>query len=281
MIQWFPGHMAKARREVIEKLKYVDIVYEVLDARIPLSSRNPMLEHIIDQKPHLIFLNKVDLADPLKTKAWADYFEEQGQSVVLLNAKDHKGFQEIIPKSKSLLSHKFKKYTRIGLTPPPIKGMCIGIPNVGKSTILNRLVRKNIAKTGNKPGVTKGQQWLRSSKELELLDTPGILWPKFEDEMVGKKLALLGSIKDDILPIEEVALFGLSYLKEYYPKLLQNYYELTDEQLTFTSSDLYIYLTEKKGFSEDFERMGILLLSDIRQGKLGRMTFDDIDHLSS
>ncbi len=281
MIQWFPGHMAKARREVIEKLKYVDIVYEVLDARIPLSSRNPMLEHIIDQKPHLIFLNKVDLADPLKTKAWADYFEEQGQSVVLLNAKDHKGFQEIIPKSKSLLSHKFKKYTRIGLTPPPIKGMCIGIPNVGKSTILNRLVRKNIAKTGNKPGVTKGQQWLRSSKELELLDTPGILWPKFEDEMVGKKLALLGSIKDDILPIEEVALFGLSYLKEYYPQLLQNYYELTDEQLTFTSSDLYIYLTEKKGFSEDFERMGILLLSDIRQGKLGRMTFDDIDHLSS
>lgn len=281
MIQWFPGHMAKARREVIEKLKYVDIVYEVLDARIPLSSRNPMLEHIIDQKPHLIFLNKVDLADPLKTKAWADYFEEQGQSVVLLNAKDHKGFQEIIPKSKSLLSHKFKKYTRIGLTPPPIKGMCIGIPNVGKSTILNRLVRKNIAKTGNKPGVTKGQQWLRSSKELELLDTPGILWPKFEDELVGKKLALLGSIKDDILPIEEVALFGLSYLKEYYPQLLQNYYELTDEQLTFTSSDLYIYLTEKKGFSEDFERMGILLLSDIRQGKLGRMTFDDIDHLSS
>lgn len=281
MIQWFPGHMAKARREVIEKLKYVDIVYEVLDARIPLSSRNPMLEHIIDQKPHLIFLNKVDLADPLKTKAWADYFEEQGQSVVLLNAKDHKGFQEIIPKSKSLLSHKFKKYTRIGLTPPPIKGMCIGIPNVGKSTILNRLVRKNIAKTGNKPGVTKGQQWLRSSKELELLDTPGILWPKFEDEMVGKKLALLGSIKDDVLPIEEVALFGLSYLKTYYPQLLQNYYELTDEQLAFTSSDLYIYLTEKKGFSEDFERMGILLLSDIRQGKLGRMTFDDIDHLSS
>lgn len=281
MIQWFPGHMAKARREVIEKLKYVDIVYEVLDARIPLSSRNPMLEHIIDQKPHLIFLNKVDLADPLKTKAWADYFEEQGQSVVLLNAKDHKGFQEIIPKSKSLLSHKFKKYTRIGLTPPPIKGMCIGIPNVGKSTILNRLVRKNIAKTGNKPGVTKGQQWLRSSKELELLDTPGILWPKFEDEMVGKKLALLGSIKDDVLPIEEVALFGLSYLKAYYPQLLQNYYELTDEQLAFTSSDLYIYLTETKGFSEDFERMGILLLSDIRQGKLGRMTFDDIDHLSS
>ena len=188
-IQWFPGHMAKARREVSEKIKYVDIVFELVDARLPLSSRNPMMDQIVQQKPRLVLLNKGDLADNDQNKKWQHYFQKKGYQTLVINAQQNKGINKIVPAAKEALKEKLAREQAKGLKPRAIRAMCIGIPNVGKSTLMNRLVGKKIAQTGNKPGVTKGQQWLRSGSQLELLDTPGILWPKFEDEESGKKLA--------------------------------------------------------------------------------------------
>lgn len=210
-IQWFPGHMAKARREVMEKLKYVDIVFELIDARLPLSSRNPMMDQIIQQKPRLVLLNKGDLADPEQTRLWQKYFQQKGYHTLVINAQANKGVNRILPEAKAALEEKLTRERAKGLKPRAIRAMCIGIPNVGKSTLMNRLVGKKIAQTGNKPGVTKGQQWLRHDKDLELLDTPGILWPKFEDPEIGKKLALTGAIKDQLLHMDDLAIYGLDF----------------------------------------------------------------------
>lgn len=273
-IQWFPGHMAKARREVAEKLKLVDIVLEIVDARLPMSSRNPMLDQLIQQKPRLVLLNKADLADPIQTDNWQKYFENKGYACLKINANQGKGIKAISTKSKEMLAEKIERQKARGMRPRPIRAMCIGIPNVGKSTLLNRLANKNMAKTGNMPGVTKGQQWLKSSKDFELLDTPGILWPKFEDEQIGKKLALTGAIKDTLLNMDDLALFGLDFFKEHYPSQLQDRYQLSDEEILLSAVDILLLITKKRGFKDDYERGSQMIVQEIRDGRLGRYTLD-------
>ena len=226
-IQWFPGHMAKARREVTEQLKLVDIVFELIDARLPLSSRNPMIDEVIQQKPRLLILNKMDLADEKETERWIRHFESKGMRAVAINSFEGKGLQTVTKAAKEILAPKIERLKKRGIRPGAIRAMIVGIPNVGKSTLINRLARKNIAKTGNKPGVTKAQQWIKFEKELELLDTPGILWPKFEDQAVGYKLALTGAIKDTVVNMENLAVYGLRFLEEHYPDRLEKRYGIT------------------------------------------------------
>ncbi|MGO3733405.1 MAG: ribosome biogenesis GTPase YlqF [Vagococcus sp.] len=278
-IQWFPGHMAKARREVSEKLKLVDIVLEIVDARLPISSRNPMLDSLIQQKPRIVLLNKSDLADPIEVTKWQDYFESQGLFCLKINASQGKGINKIVPKAKEILAEKIERQAARGMKPRPIRAMCIGIPNVGKSTLLNRLAKKNMAKTGNMPGVTKGQQWLKTGKDLELLDTPGILWPKFEDELIGKKLALTGAIKDTLLHMDDLALFGLDFFKEHYPKQLQERYKLSDAELQLSNVDILMAITQKRGFFDDYEKGSKMIVNEIRDGRLGRYTLDRVEDL--
>lgn len=278
-IQWFPGHMAKARREVSEKLKFVDIVFELVDARLPLSSRNPMLDQLLQQKPRVVLLNKADLADSSQTKSWEQYFRKQGHFALAINAQENRGVKEITAVAKEALKEKRERDQARGLKPRPIRAMVIGIPNVGKSTLLNRLAGKKIAQTGNKPGVTKGQQWIRYGKELELLDTPGILWPKFEDPEIGKKLALTGAIKDQLLHLDDIAIYGLDFFARYQSSQLKERYHLSDEELEFLSPELLMTITEKLGFREDYTRASERIIHDIRQGKLGRYTLDRFEEL--
>ncbi|OJG72243.1 ribosome biogenesis GTP-binding protein YlqF [Enterococcus phoeniculicola] len=266
--------MAKARREVSEKLKFVDIVFELVDARLPLSSRNPMMDQIIQQKPRLVLLNKADLADPHQTKLWQGYFQEKGFVTLAINAQDNKGVKNIVPSAKIALKEKIERDRARGLKPRAIRAMVIGIPNVGKSTLMNRLVGKKIAQTGNKPGVTKGQQWLRSGTELELLDTPGILWPKFEDPEIGKRLALTGAIKDQLIHLDDMALYGLDFFARYYPGRLSERYQLTQEQEKELAPELLMTISQKRGFREDYDRASEMIVFEIRSGKLGSYTLD-------
>lgn len=276
VIQWYPGHMEKAKRQVKEKIKLVDVVFELVDARLPVSSRNPILDEIIQHKPRILILNKSDLADPRLTKEWVEYFEAQGIPAIPIVAQEGKGIKEITDRAKQLMQPKFERNAKKGMKPRPIRAMSIGIPNVGKSTLINRLVKKNIAKTGNTPGVTKRQQWLKFGKEIELLDTPGILWHKFEDPKVGEKLALTGAIKDTIFQIEDIVLYALGFLKEHHPTELANRYHLTKEDLTLSEADLLMLISEKRGFREDYGRAAEMLLNEIRNGKVSRFTLDEV-----
>ena len=227
-IQWFPGHMSKARRQVQENIKFVDFVTILVDARLPLSSQNPMLTKIVGDKPKLLILNKADLADPVRIKEWQSYFESQGIPTLSINSKEQSAVKKVTDAAKKLMADKLARQKERGIRIETLRTMIIGIPNAGKSTLMNRLAGKKIAVVGNKPGVTKGQQWLKSNKDLEILDTPGILWPKFEDEIVALKLALTGAIKDNLLPMDEVTIFGLNYFKEHYPEELTARFKLLD-----------------------------------------------------
>ncbi|MBF0781038.1 MULTISPECIES: ribosome biogenesis GTPase YlqF [unclassified Granulicatella] len=273
-IQWFPGHMAKARREAVEKLKLVDIIVELVDARLPYSSRNPIIDDIVGQKPRVMVLNKTDLADIKQTNEWTTYFKHRHLQVVPISAKDGKGIKDIQDTLKELMSEKMAKLKARGLKNRPIRLMILGIPNVGKSTLINRFIKKNKAETGNKPGVTKGQQWLKLGDEFELLDTPGILWPKFEDQDIGKKLALTGAIKDTILHQEDIALYAIDFFARYYPERLKKMYGLQDEHLNLSNSDLLIKITERLGLKEEYDKASDKLIHDVRQGKLGKYTLD-------
>lgn len=276
IIQWYPGHMEKAKRQVKEKLKLVDVVFELVDARLPESSRNPVLDDIIQHKPRILILNKSDLADPRLTKQWVDYYEKKGIPAIPIVAQEGKGMKEITDKAKELMQPKFERNAKKGMKPRPIRAMSIGIPNVGKSTLINRMVKKNIAKTGNKPGVTKAQQWLKFGKEIELLDTPGILWPKFEDPKVGEKLALTGAIKDTIFHVDDIALYGLDFLKQHHPQELAERYHLTEEDLTLSNPEIIMVISEKRGFRDDYDRAAEMLLNEIRNGKVSRFTLDEV-----
>ncbi|ARD49277.1 ribosome biogenesis GTPase YlqF [Sporosarcina sp. P37] len=276
-IQWFPGHMAKARREVSEKLKLVDIVFELIDARLPLSSRNPMIDELIHQKPRLLILNKMDLADEVQTKRWIAYFEEQGFRTVAINSFEGKGLQTVMKAAKEILQPKFDRMKQRGIRPGAIRAMIVGIPNVGKSTLINRLAKKNIAKTGNKPGVTKAQQWIKYGKELELLDTPGVLWPKFEDPEAGYKLALTGAIKDSILNMEELAVYGLRFLEAHYPERLEQRYEMSEVGENIQA--LFDKIGERRkvygaGGEIDYDKVAEMVVQDIRDQQAGKLTFD-------
>ena len=276
-IQWFPGHMSKARRQVQENLKFVDFVTVLVDARLPLSSQNPMLTKIVGYKPKLMILNKVDLADPVATKEWQDYFESQGIKTLAINSKEQSTVKKVTDAAKSLMADKIARQKERGIQIETLRTMIIGIPNAGKSTLMNRLAGKKIAVVGNKPGVTKGQQWLKTNKDLEILDTPGILWPKFEDEEAALKLALTGAIKDQLLPMDEVTIFGLNYFKEHYPAVLQERFKQMD--LEQEAPEIIMEMTQKLGFREDYDRFYQLFVKDVRDGKLGRYTLDRVGEI--
>lgn len=275
IIQWYPGHMAKAIRQVKENLKLVDVTLELVDARLPESSRNPQIEDVVKDKATIRVLMKADLADPKMNTQWVNYYENHGQPAIAISS-NHGSLKVIEKKLKKTMADKIAKKKAKGIMNPQIKVMCLGIPNVGKSTLLNHLVNKNIAQTGNKPGVTKSQQWLKAGKELQLLDTPGILWPKFEDPLVGKKLALTGAIKDTLYAKDDVALYALEYFVENHPQVLKDKYHLTDNDLNDTTVNLLLNLTKKMGFKEDYDRASERLIFEIRKGKLGRYTLDKV-----
>ncbi len=276
-IQWFPGHMSKARRQVQESIKFVDFVTVLVDARLPLSSQNPMLTKIVGEKPKLLVLNKADLADPVRLKEWQTYFEGQGIPTLALNSKEQSAVKKVTDAAKKLMADKLARQKERGIRIETLRTMIIGIPNAGKSTLMNRLAGKKIAVVGNKPGVTKGQQWLKSNKDLEILDTPGILWPKFEDETVALKLALTGAIKDNLLPMDEVTIFGLNYFKEHYPDELTARFKQLD--LCQEAPDMIMDMTQKLGFRDDYDRFYSLFVKDVRDGKLGRYCLDTVGEL--
>ena len=276
-IQWFPGHMSKARRQVQESIKFVDFVTVLVDARLPLSSQNPMLTKIVGEKPKLLVLNKADLADSVRLKEWQTYFEGQGIPTLALNSKEQSAVKKVTDAAKKLMADKLARQKERGIRIETLRTMIIGIPNAGKSTLMNRLAGKKIAVVGNKPGVTKGQQWLKSNKDLEILDTPGILWPKFEDEMVALKLALTGAIKDNLLPMDEVTIFGLNYFKEHYPDELTARFKQLD--LSQEAPDMIMDMTQKLGFRDDYDHFYSLFVKDVRDGKLGRYCLDIVGEL--
>ncbi|MED4401550.1 ribosome biogenesis GTPase YlqF [Metabacillus fastidiosus] len=277
-IQWFPGHMAKARRQVTEKLKYIDIVFELVDARLPMSSRNPMIDEIVSMKPRIVLLNKADMADEKVTNEWIAYFKQKDIPALAIDSQTGTGLKQIITLSKVILREKFDRLAAKGVKPRAIRALIIGIPNVGKSTLINRLANKNIAKTGNRPGVTTAQQWVKVGKELELLDTPGILWPKFEDQLVGLKLATTGAIKDTILNLQEITVYALKFLKENYPERLKERYgieQFDDEDIV----PLFDEIGKKRGCLMsggyiDYDKTSELVLRELRSEKLGRLTFE-------
>lgn len=276
-IQWFPGHMAKARRQVSENLKLVDIIFELVDARLPLSSRNPMIDEVIHQKTRLLILNKQDMADENETRKWVQYFADNGSKAVAINSLEGKGLQSVTKAAQELLQEKWDRMRAKGMKPRAIRAMIVGIPNVGKSTLINRLAKKNIAKTGNTPGVTKAQQWIKVGKDLELLDTPGILWPKFEDQEVGYKLALTGAIKDTITNMEDLAVYGLRFLEKHYPQRLQERYQMThvSEELVETFDHIgRLRNVYGPGGEIDYDQVSQLIVRDIRGQQLGQLTFD-------
>ncbi|AZB42921.1 ribosome biogenesis GTPase YlqF [Bacillus sp. FJAT-42376] len=276
-IQWFPGHMAKARRQVTEKLKLIDIVYELVDARLPLSSRNPMIDEIVSAKPRIILLNKADMADPRVTKEWLHYFKEKGMHALPLDAQSGKGLKDILPLSKLVLKEKLDRLEAKGVRPRAIRALIIGIPNVGKSTLINRLAKKNMAKTGDRPGVTTAQQWVKVGKEIELLDTPGILWPKFEDQLVGYKLAVTGAIKDTILNLQDITVYALQFLSANYPERLKERFGL--EEIPEEIVMLFDEIATRRGCVMsggivDYDKTSELVLREIRSEKLGALSFE-------
>ncbi|KGX83689.1 ribosome biogenesis GTPase YlqF [Pontibacillus marinus] len=276
-IQWFPGHMAKAKREVQEKLKLVDFVIELVDARSPYSSQNPMLHQVLNQKQKMVLMMKKDLADQSRTDAWIHWYESQGIRAIAINAQNQKDIQKVIQTAKELGQEKVQKQINKGLRPRAARAMIIGIPNVGKSTLINRVAKKKIAKTGDKPGVTTAQQWIKVKKDFELLDTPGILWPKFEDQNVGYRLAALGTIKDNILPIPDVAAYFIRFAQEHYPEVLEERYDLTPD--IEDMEEVFDRIGKKRGCLEsggriNYDKVAEVIIRDLRGGKLGQLTLE-------
>ena len=275
-VQWYPGHMTKAKRQMQEDLKLIDLIIELVDARIPLSSRNPDIDELGKNKARLILLNKSDLADERYNEQWSAYFQKKGFYVVKVNAKSGAGLKYIQGVIQEACKAKIERDRRRGIKNRPIRAMVVGIPNVGKSTFINSYAGKACAKTGNKPGVTKGKQWIRLNKTLELLDTPGILWPKFEDQEVGKRLAFIGSIKDEILNLEELSLELLDYIRTNYPGLLNTRYGIEEEG---TPVSLLEAVADKRkclirGQEIDYAKAAGIVMEEFRNGKIGRITLE-------
>ena len=274
--QWYPGHMTKAKRMMQENIKLIDLVIELVDARVPISSRNPDIDELGKNKARLILLNKSDLAEDKWNDAWSEYFREKGFSVVKVNSKKGGGIKSINGVIQEACKEKIERDRKRGILNRPVRAMVVGIPNVGKSTFINALAGKACAKTGNKPGVTKGKQWIRLNKGVELLDTPGILWPKFEDQQVGIRLACVGSIKDDILNMEELALWLIDYLRENYKGILAERYQITEEG---TSVEVLEAIARARGCLKkqeelDYAKASLILFDDFRSGKMGRITLE-------
>ena len=275
-IQWYPGHMTKAKRQMQEDLKLIDLIIELVDARVPLSSRNPDIDQLGQNKSRLILLNKADLADERQNEAWKEYFQSKGFYVVKVDSRSGSGMKMIQNVIQEACKEKIERDRRRGIKNRPIRAMVAGIPNVGKSTFINTFAGKACAKTGNKPGVTKGKQWIRLNKNVELLDTPGILWPKFEDQLVGIRLACVGSIKDDILNIEELALWLLEKLKKDYPGALEKRYVISEEGTPLETLEAIARARGclKRGEELDYVKTSGLIFDDFSGGKIGRITLE-------
>ena len=282
--QWYPGHMTKAKRQMQEDIKLIDLVIELVDARIPLSSRNPDIDELGKNKARLILMNKSDLADEEAGKLWSAYFQKKGYYVVSLDSRNRNGMKQVTAVVMEACKEKIERDRKRGIMNRPVRAMVVGIPNVGKSTFINSYAGKACAKTGNKPGVTKGKQWIRLNKNVELLDTPGILWPKFEDQTVGLKLALIGAIKDEILNIDELSLELIKVLTAYYPGALQARYGTEEQAIDETAAPAEILrgIAENrrcvaKGDEIDYSKAATLLIDEFRSDKLGRITLERSD----
>lgn len=277
-IQWYPGHMTKAKRMMAENIKLIDLVMEIVDARIPISSRNPDIDDLAKGKSRIIILNKIDLADDILTKKWEKYYASKGFTVVCIDSRNPKGMKSIHNAIETACKEKIERDRKRGIMNRPVRTMVVGIPNVGKSTFINSLCKKACAKTGDKPGVTKGKQWIKLSKQVELLDTPGILWPKFENEEIGRKLAFIGSINDEILDKEEMAIELIKALSLVKPGAIPDRYGVNE------SDDPYMTLSEIgkkrgcliKGGEINTTKAADIILDEYRGGKLGRITLEDV-----
>ena len=284
VIQWFPGHMAKTRRLISENLKNIDIVIEILDARIPLSSRNPEITKLIENKPSLIILNKASLADPVQNKLWQEYYSSDNTACILVDCLTGEGLNKILPTIKLLLKDKIERYESKGMTGRRLFAMVLGIPNVGKSTLINKLSGGKKAKVENRPGVTRDKQWVSTGIGVDLLDMPGILWPKFEDKAVGENLALTGAVKDDILDIESLAMVYCNRMRSLYPDMLAARYKLGEISsfADMTDYELLCHIGKKRGFlisggEINTERCADMLIDEFRGAKLGRITLDRVN----
>lgn len=274
--QWYPGHMTKAKRMMQEDIKLIDVVIELVDARIPFSSKNPDIDDIAKNKSRIILLNKFDLADEKNTLQWKEWFEKQGFFVAFVNSKNGRGVKEVHNVIGQACKEKIERDRKRGIINRPVRAMIVGIPNVGKSTFINSFAGKACAKTGNRPGVTKGKQWIRLNKNVELLDTPGILWPKFDDQAVGLRLAFIGSIKDEILNVTELSLELIDFLQSHYAgKLAERYgIEEKEDRVKVLEEIADVRACRLKGNELDYEKAANLILDDFRNGKLGRITLE-------
>ncbi|MCM3337284.1 MULTISPECIES: ribosome biogenesis GTPase YlqF [unclassified Paenibacillus] len=283
-IQWFPGHMTKARRQIQEKLKLIDVAIELLDARLPMSSRNPMINDILHNKPRLIVMNKSDLADPDMNARWLKLFRGEGHAAIAVDASTGSNVSQIPVEARKLLEEKIQRQIAKGMKPRPVRALIVGIPNVGKSTLINKLAGRSVAATGDRPGVTKGQQWIRVGTEMELLDTPGILWPKFEDQEVGYRLAATGAIREEILNVEDIAFYALKYLASQYWDRLAERYSLEQPPVDMDNPDEILNIMEDIGRKRgclmgggriDLEKASGIILRELRAGKMGRITLEE------
>ena len=284
-VQWYPGHMTKAKRQMQEDIKLIDLIIELVDSRVPLASRNPDIDAICGDKPRMIVLNRMDLADPAATKKWAEYFRRKGMAVIATDCKSKKGISAFTPAARLACAEKLERDAKRGMN-RPLRVMVVGIPNVGKSTLINQISGRKSAKAENRPGVTRGKQWVTVDSGLQLLDTPGILWPKFDDQSVGMNLAYTGAVKDDILDVETLGCHLMAYLGEHYPNALKAAYKLSalPEREAEENDIAYGYRLleaagKKRGFlisggEVDTERMAKILLDEYRAGKLGRFTLE-------
>lgn len=279
-IQWFPGHMTKTKRQIQSSLKLVDAVAEIIDARIPVSSRNPDLAKLVQNKPRVILLNKCDMANQTATKMWIDYFKKQNLVAIPVDCKSGRGLDKFAPAVNTVMSHKIARLKEKGMVNPTIRIMIVGIPNVGKSSFINKMVKKNRAKVEDRPGVTRGNQWYTIAKNLEMLDTPGVLWPKFDDKTVGEHLAFTGAVKDQILDIELLAVRLLDFIKVLKPADFITRFKLENEDVeNIDSYELLKMIGKKRGMlvsggEIDTERAAIMLLDEFRSAKLGRITVE-------
>lgn len=283
-IQWYPGHMTKTRRQMEEDVKLVDLVAEVVDARIPISSRNPDIDAMVGSRPRLIIFNRADQADPAMTAKWMAWFRQKGWGVMETDAKSGKGVNQFSAAAQNILKDKVTSWKAKGQVGRPIRAMVVGVPNVGKSTFINKVARRKSAKASDRPGVTRGKQWVSVDRGLELLDTPGILWPKFEDETTGLHLAFTGAVKDEVTDIEGLACALLELLRDRYPRALEERYKLAEID-ELKGWELLEQAARKRGMlisggEVDTERMSHVLLDEFRSGKLGRFTLEapeDVD----
>ena len=281
-IQWFPGHMTKTKRQIEKSLKMVDIVAEIIDARIPVSSRNPILSKLIDNKPCFILMNKCDMADATQTSRWIEYYKSQGIPALPIDCRTGRGLNAFIPLIKDVLKVRIAAWERKGMVCRQIRVMVVGIPNVGKSSLINRLAKNSKANVEDRPGVTRANQWFTIGKGFDLLDTPGVLWPKFEDKIVGERLAFTGAVKDDVVDTQHLASRLLEVLRDHYQVALKQRYKIENEDLSgLTGFELLELIAKKRGMlvpggKTDNERASIMVLDEFRSAKLGRITLEQV-----